>query len=456
MASQATSTSSLIEDVQSTRLTNYVAFLGFSILVWDHIITFDDEIKYIWARDPEGKSLWSRKRNLLVYLFLLNRYFVPLSFIGNLFGPATYRIAAQFPRLTSSPQPFSHFGRPNCQHFVRYEGSCTVIAIEVSALIMFQRIRALYRYQRKVQYFVAGILLVETVIFALLMTSGTAVIHPDLFDHGMAEFPEYVFYSHSFGFALACTMIFNSKRWGGAFFPSLRAFIPLFYDTVIIVLTLIKYREFESVRTNGSGKNSITRTLLRGGMLYYSVIFVISTILAIMVIKAPSNLKNIAGQLQELLTVAMVSRITLALKSHDWEKTAANTDAVRMDSMMFPGHRSPHHQPKVGDAFSIPPSLLSTSTLPYSAMGSPVVSVHSPEAIGDGVQVPMTSSRSPVSSKNLTQFTTVNEYSSFSIVKARSDFENDSDKDDAKTACIPDIPRILPTIDDESDEESQR
>lgn len=157
------------------------------------------------------------------------------------------------------------------------------------------------------------------------------------------------------------------------------------------------------------------------------------------------------------LTVAMVSRITLALKSHDWEKTAANTEGVRMDSMMFPGYRSPHHQPKV-DAFSIPASLLSTSTLPYSAMGSPVVSIHSPEgqksAFGDELQVPVTS-RSPIMSKNFTQFTTVNEYSSFSIVKERSDLEKD-DEDDAKTTCTPDSPEVLPTINDESDESSER
>ncbi|KAG2123715.1 hypothetical protein BD769DRAFT_904464 [Suillus cothurnatus] len=57
-----------------TRQTIYVGFVGFTILVWDHLVTSGDEIEVIWKG----------RKGILVYLFLLNRYLTPLGFIINL------------------------------------------------------------------------------------------------------------------------------------------------------------------------------------------------------------------------------------------------------------------------------------------------------------------------------------------------------------------------------------
>ncbi|KAF8879501.1 hypothetical protein BD779DRAFT_1151212 [Infundibulicybe gibba] len=54
----------------------YVAFASFTVLVWDHILTFGDEIEYIWKG----------KKGPIIYLFILNRYFTPLGFVLNLFA----------------------------------------------------------------------------------------------------------------------------------------------------------------------------------------------------------------------------------------------------------------------------------------------------------------------------------------------------------------------------------
>jgi hypothetical protein len=58
----------------------------------------------------------------------------------------------------------------------------------------------------------------------------------------------------------------------------------------------------------------IVKVLLEDGLLYYSVIFSINLVLTLMIIFAPPGLKNITAQLELLLTVAMMSRITLNLK----------------------------------------------------------------------------------------------------------------------------------------------
>jgi len=174
----------------------------------------------------------------------------------------------------------------SCKKFVRYEGSCTIIAVEVVALMMFMRIKALYEGQRKIIGLVASILVLETAVNAWLMTHGEAVEHTGVY---------------------GCTMIFDPKL---RFFPSLSAWFPLIYDTIVIALTLHKCREPVKQKT----ASYIIRTLVKDGLLYYSVIFTINIILAIMIVTASPGIKNITAQLEQLLTVAMMSRITLSLK----------------------------------------------------------------------------------------------------------------------------------------------
>jgi len=250
---------SVTEDELDTTLTNYVAFIGFTILVWDHIITFDDEVKYIWRR----------RKTLLTYLFLINRYFTPLGFVGGLIAY------------------FSDWSYAGCNHFVRYEGATVSIAIELSGLMMLLRVRALYIQQPKVIWFVGSILLAEIVVNAWLVSHGEAV-------------------QHSTG-VHACSMIFDPSL---RFAPSASAWLPLLYDTIVIGLTLVKCVGPVKQRT----ASHIVKTLLKDGLIYYSAIFAVNFVLAIMIVSTPPGVKNICAQLEQLLTVAMMSRITLNLK----------------------------------------------------------------------------------------------------------------------------------------------
>lgn len=96
-----------------------------------------------------------------------------------------------------------------------------------------------------------------------------------------------------------------------------------------MLLTL--YKTVGPVRHKNAGK--IARVLLRDGMLYWryvathglpeilrlmnifsSVIFVVNLVLTLMIATAPPGLQNITAQLEYLLTVAMMSRITIHLR----------------------------------------------------------------------------------------------------------------------------------------------
>ncbi|KAF8440790.1 hypothetical protein L210DRAFT_3538319 [Boletus edulis BED1] len=164
----------------------------------------------------------------------------------------------------------------------------TVIGIQIAGCIMFFRVRALYNRRKIVIWSIIVLFLVWLGVNAWLLASGEAVPH--------------ISGVHS------CTMIFNaSPRVASA-----SAWLPLLYDTCIFTLILYKTK-------NRSGH--LVRTLLSDGIQYYSVLCMVNTVLTIMIVQAGPGIKNITAQLELLLTVAMVSRITLNLRKQASEDT---------------------------------------------------------------------------------------------------------------------------------------
>ncbi|KAH8832598.1 hypothetical protein DL96DRAFT_1582764 [Flagelloscypha sp. PMI_526] len=262
--------------------------MSYTILIWDHIITFSDEVEHIW--------LSSNKKCLATYLFLFNRYVTPIAFIINLYAYFSTNWTLQ-----------------RCDHFVRYEGAMHAIEIYVVAYMMLLRVKALYHQASPVCIWIPrclrGLLVLEIGVTAFLLFHGQAVIH-----------------NPSSGVE-ACTMIFDKKLNVAA--SSSFAWMPLFYDTIVLGLTL--YRTLPQVKGRGTG--SIVARLLHDGILYFCVIFALALSLTLMIILAPPGVKNIMGQAEQLITVAMMSRITLSLKKagmRPCELEMGSTGAIRI------------------------------------------------------------------------------------------------------------------------------
>ncbi|KAJ7457598.1 hypothetical protein B0H11DRAFT_2243357 [Mycena galericulata] len=252
-------TPSVNSDITENFRTNYVGIAGFTILIWDHFDTFTTEVEYIWKG----------KKGIIVYLFLLNRYLTPLGFIVNLFA----------------------YLSPVWTH-ERYEtipGSMTLIGIHVVAIMMLLRINALYSERRIVVGCVFFLFSVMFTVNTWLLTKGEPVSH------------------NPASGVKACTMIFPPNI---STIASSSAWLPLLYDSVVLILTLVK-----TVPLLGRDKGTfVMKRLLEDGLLYYTAIFSVTLVLTIMIISAPPGLKNIAAQLELLITVTMMSRITLNLK----------------------------------------------------------------------------------------------------------------------------------------------
>ncbi|KAJ6620701.1 hypothetical protein B0H10DRAFT_2215695 [Mycena sp. CBHHK59/15] len=262
---------SVIDDVSDTVRTNYVGFASFTILVWDHVLTFSDEVEYVWKG----------KKGPIIYLFLFNRYFTPLGFIINLFEVRVTRLTVEV--ITRRD------GALRCTHFIRYEGCTVAIAVEVVGLMMLLRIHALYPTRKWISGLLGVLLIVETAVNIYLISRGEPVLH-----------------NRASG-VHACSMVFDPVISEAA---SASAWYPLLYDSIVFGLTV--NRTLPAIRTKEAG--AILRKLFEDGLLYYSVIFSITFVLTFMIVGAPPGTKNICAQMEQLLTVAMMSRITLSLK----------------------------------------------------------------------------------------------------------------------------------------------
>jgi len=109
-----------LRDIETTR---YAQLASSVIIIYDHTITFGDEIYLIWG------ASWSLGKGL----FILNRYFALSSVLVN-------NYALFSPSLTDS----------FCSHFFHWQGWTGLIACMIAEVILQMRLYALYFLNKKV------------------------------------------------------------------------------------------------------------------------------------------------------------------------------------------------------------------------------------------------------------------------------------------------------------------
>ncbi|KAK7054329.1 hypothetical protein VNI00_003523 [Paramarasmius palmivorus] len=252
------------------------------------------EVEYVWFGDKGIRPCTHCFAHFVsdfyllevVYLFFINRYLTPLGFIVNL-------LAYTSPIFAGEDYLITHNNR--CDKFIKYEGAMTMIGIDIAGLMMLTRIYALYVKQKWIVLVVASLL-------ALHFATNTWLLI-----YGIPAVPRYT-YLAEWG-VHSCSMIFSphsvSRVWASS-----TAWLPLVYDSAVFGLTF--YKTYPKLRTMSTSR--VMKQLLVDGLVYYGVILAVTLALSIMIATAPDGLKNVAAQLELLLTVTMMSRITLNLK----------------------------------------------------------------------------------------------------------------------------------------------
>lgn len=80
------------------------------------------------------------------------------------------------------------------------------------------------------------------------------------------------------------------------------------------------------MKRENSSESNILAILRRDAIIYYSVIFSITLVLTLMIAFAEPGIRNITAQLQLLITVTMMSRITIHVKKQHGRQRPIGTD----------------------------------------------------------------------------------------------------------------------------------
>ncbi|KAG5736065.1 hypothetical protein E4T56_gene16433 [Termitomyces sp. T112] len=202
-----------VSDYSAVRYTN-VAFLA--LLIYDHILTFSDEVSKIWTlpwRPPKIS-------------FLINRYLVPPMLL--------------FDGLT----PSMHLGKNVCNFIGDWTSWPTVLSIGTVDVILILRVSAIYGRCKRVTH---------CLIAFFLCTLGAWIILDVMITKGTSSMPG--------GEVFTGCLFMAPDYFYAAWIP------PVVFETVIIVLTVYKISQADSMTP--------TLTILaRDSIVYFTMIFV--------------------------------------------------------------------------------------------------------------------------------------------------------------------------------------
>ncbi|KAH8829595.1 hypothetical protein DL96DRAFT_1064930 [Flagelloscypha sp. PMI_526] len=238
----------------------YFQLASFIMLVYDHCITFGDEVERIWKRKMTGASI----------LFLINRYgtAIQFAFIVNAFNDPSW--STDF-----------------CDRVVAFEGYTTVALVGICELIMILRIFALFSRN----YFILG--------FLLVVLAGQIILSC---------------YGLSTGFRAALPPGFVGCIFTGpadGLFPAVW-YTPSVTDFIIFVLTIVRARVYWN--SQSAAMPTIIR-FVQDGILYFLVIFAANLANVIIFRLAVDDLKAMGASFSQCISSVMISRLVLNLRA---------------------------------------------------------------------------------------------------------------------------------------------
>lgn len=151
-------TESLIECAKDANATRYVNGVGLVIVLYDHMITFHDEVRLVW----QARSSFAK------WLFLCNRYLVPTTLIW---------VAIFMNNFTDNVLGSDN----NCRRFFAISSVFGVLSVAIANVLVLLRVVNLWERSRRVACILfIGFLMSFCTTIALITTSLTKLL-PSLF-----------------------------------------------------------------------------------------------------------------------------------------------------------------------------------------------------------------------------------------------------------------------------------
>ncbi|KAH9858603.1 hypothetical protein C2E23DRAFT_880070 [Lenzites betulinus] len=119
--------SSVFHDLAATR---YLSAVGLTVLLFDHLLTFADEVKYIWP----APATYAK------YMFLLNRYTV----LGTLIAVAYNMSGVAHDAFTNLGQVYRVY---ICKQFIFTCSMFAIVSVGIANLLILQRVVILWEHR---------------------------------------------------------------------------------------------------------------------------------------------------------------------------------------------------------------------------------------------------------------------------------------------------------------------
>lgn len=258
----------LVESLANLPPTRYACAAGSVICFYDFILTFPDEVRYVWA---SGEPLSITKS-----MFFWNRYAVlGWLILGN------YHISGFRGPLTDGL----------CRLIIIGGGLAQGISIIIGVQLLALRVMALYKYERRIRI---GVILWLTLCHAALCGMTLAAV--------IRMYPILFFLP---GINTCYTVIDIASKL--VYIP------PLFAESVLLILQIAKH--VKSRKTREAYQSPLMVTLYRDGYIYFATIMTIRLLCLFMFVFGPGSLRLIGNQLDFSLTTTLISRFFLQLRA---------------------------------------------------------------------------------------------------------------------------------------------
>ncbi|THU96205.1 hypothetical protein K435DRAFT_101806 [Dendrothele bispora CBS 962.96] len=261
---------------QDILTVDYMYLLGTVILYWDHILTFGDEVKYIWFRPKISSSYW----------FFLNRY---IAFFGSI--PLLV--------LTLATSNISV-----CKRYNTLYQSLFILNVARVCFLMSQRVYALYQRSR----YILNTLTITSVIILVISTYAIVISLHDFF---------YTEFRGTQGQRIRCYIGITDK---GAITLAIPWEALLGFESLVFTLTLWKSWTMRDHYRHVP----LLKLLLRDGAMYYGIVCLSSLANILTFYVCGPYIRNGLVIFGGTISISMLSRIIINL-----HKSADENDSRR-------------------------------------------------------------------------------------------------------------------------------
>ncbi|KAG8731039.1 hypothetical protein FRC12_019931 [Ceratobasidium sp. 428] len=241
-----------------------LAIAGVCILIYDHILTFPDEVRLIW------KQKWS----IVSTIFVLNRYITPLILAIDIYDKGGL---ADF-----IPKSF-------CISWYYTEGAWNIVCFGLIHALVALRVHAIWGRPK-------WLTVVLSCSFVVYFIATTIIAYKSQID-----FVDTVKYN---SFFRVCFAKLSPHIWT-CWLPA------LIFETFLFVLTVIKAREHSKANFN----TPVVHILYRDGIFYYAIICCCSMFNMMVWLAAPPTLIALSKYFVLAVVPAMGARLVLNLRS---------------------------------------------------------------------------------------------------------------------------------------------